>query len=211
MFVFHLMTKSGFFPHITSDSSTYAQSAIMNTQMTSVPGQSILYRNTMPKGKVLYRSPCTCPACSMVGYTHHLVVNARANMVHALHHFAYMNGLIEDLADHWLEGTMKPHEIEKIVSPPQFHHKHFRGTMNFLSDLFEMGFAKARKKNEDFIEPMLGRKKQKSLFGLADKPKLIAGELKPWQDAKRNDAILTRYETWLSERGIKQAGKGAKK
>lgn len=197
MFVFHLMTKSGFFPHITSDSSTYAQAAMMNTQLTSIPGQSVLYRNTLPKGEVLYRSPCSCPVCGMVGYSHHLMVNARANMVHSLYHYAYLNQLTADLADTYLKGAMKLPEIEKIIAPAQFSTRHFNGTMHFLSDMFASGFQKAYKKNAQFIEPILGKTKQASLFG-----KQRTHDA-PHGDAVRTDAILSSYEKWQKKRGIK--------
>lgn len=197
MFVFHLMTKSGFFPHITSDSSTYAQAAMMNTQLTSVPGQSVLYRNTLPKDKVLYRSPCSCPVCSMVGYSHHLMVNARANMVHSLYHYAYLNDLIADLADNWLAGTLKNSEAEKIISPSAFQHRHFNGTMKFLADMFASGsFQSAYKKNADFIEPILGKSKHTSLFGKERKHEA------PHGDAVRTDKILASYEKWQKDRGL---------
>lgn len=197
MFVFHLLTKSGFFPHITSDSSTYAQAAMMNTQLTSIPGQSILYRNTLPKGEVLYRSPCSCPVCSIVGYSHHLMVNARANMVHSLYHYAYINDLISDLADQWLAGTLKPSEIQKIIAPSAFQPRHFTGLMKFLNDLMASGsFQKAYKINADFIEPILGKTKQKSLFGIAKKHEA------PHGDEVRTDRILKSYEDWQAERGI---------
>lgn len=196
MFVFHLITKSGFFPHITSDSSTYAQASIMNTQLTSIPGQSTLYRNTLPKGDVLYRSPCSCPVCSMVGYSHHLVSNNRSNMVHNMYHYAYLNDLIADLADQWLAGSIPIAALGAIVSPSAFQPRHFHGVLKFLSDMFESNFNKAYRKNENFLAPMLGKHKQTSLFGV------VKTATAPHEDAVRTDKILTVYENWQSERGV---------
>lgn len=194
MFAFHLLTKGGFFPHITSDSSTYAQAAMMNTQLTSVPGQSVLYRNTLPKGNILYRSPCACPVCSMVSYTQHLFINARANMIHSLYHYAYLNDLTEDLADQVLKGTITDKALEAIIAPAQFNHRHFSGIMAFMRDLISSNFKEAHKKNADFLEPMARKGNQNSLFGGTRKHNA------PHGDEPRTDRILKSYEDWHKQR-----------
>jgi hypothetical protein len=199
MFVFHYMTKVGFFPHITSDSSTYAQAAMMNTQMTSVPGHSVLYRNTLPKGDVLWQTPCPCPICSLAKYSHHLVVNARANIVHGLYHFAYLDAIISTATEDFIAGRMKMSELEKLISPPTFNHQHFKGLMAFLQDLGTMPFGKAYKKNERFIDAMLGKNTKKSLFGGKGKKAAAA----PHEDRVRTDKVLASYEKWQKKKGIK--------
>lgn len=199
MFAFHFMTKTGFFPHITSDSSTYAQAAMMNTQLTSVPGQSIIYRNTLPKSDVLYSSPCSCPVCSMVKYSHHLVVNARANMVHSLYHFAYMDSLVSAMTDDFIAGKITMKDLEDVVSPVAFKHAHFKGTIHFLQDLVTMSFDKAYKKNQTFIEHLLGKDQDNSLFARMKGQKKVAA---PHGDQVRTDKILTSYEKWLKKRGV---------
>jgi hypothetical protein len=199
MFVFHFMTKSGFFPHITSDSSTYAQAAMMNTHMTSVPGQSIMFRNTLPKGNVLYKSPCSCPVCSMVKYSQHLVINARANMIHGLYHFAFVDDMMSQLAEQLIAGQIKLSEVEAIVSPVQFKHQHFKGVMTFVQDLALMTFEKAYAKNRPFIEAMLGKDTKKGLF--AGRKASVSA---PHGDRVRTDKILTSYEQWNKKRGNKK-------
>ncbi len=196
MFAFHLMTKSGFFPHITSDSSTYAQAAMMNTQLTSIPGQSLLYRNTLPKDSILYRSPCQCPICQMVGYSQHLMVNSRANMIHSLYHYSYLNQITEDLAGQWLQGSIKSSELEKIIAPSSFRHQHWKGTMAFVNDVMSMPFKKAYAKNLSFIEAILGRTTQTSLFGVSKTHKA------PHGDEVRTDKILSVYEKWQKDRNL---------
>lgn len=203
MFAFHVMTRGKFFPHITSDSSTYAQAAMMNTQLTSVPGQSILYRNTLPKSSVLYRTPCHCPMCKIVGYSHNLFINARSNMVHSLYHYAYLNDITRDLADQFLANTITVKELEAVISPTQFNHRHFTGTLHFLRDLVDHGYVKAYKKNVDFIEPMIGKHSNNSLFNTSRSSKA------PHGDKVRTDRILASYEKWHKERGSKPA-KGKK-
>lgn len=205
MFVFHVMTKSGFFKHITSDSSTYAQAAMMNTMLTSVPGNSLLYRNGLPKGKVLWRTPCACPVCSMVGYSQHLQVNARANMVHSLYHFAFLDQLLSDLADQYVRGLIKESEVEKIVSPSAFNAREFQGTMRFVRDLSAHGFSKAYANSKNFIEPLIGRTNTKSLFGVKKKVNMAHA------DEDRANRILSSYEKWQAERGLYKGKVGGKK
>ena len=203
MFAFHFMTKTGFFPHITSDSSTYAQAAMMNTQLTSLPGHSIMYRNPLPKGDLLYKSPCGCPVCSMSKYAHHLFINARANMVHSLYHFAWMDSLISNLTDDFIAGKIKLQELEQVVSPPTFKHAHFKGVVHFLQDIAVMSFEKAYKKNQTFIEHLLGKTTGNSLFGNKGQKKISA----PHGDRVRTDKILTSYEKWLDKRDGGKKGK----
>lgn len=204
MFALHFMTKTGFFPHITSDSSTYAQAAMMNTQLTSIPGQSIIYRNPLHKGDILFRSPCPCPVCSMVKYSHNLVVNARANMVHSLYHYAYLQDLIGDMTDQFIAGKVKMQEVEELVSPNSFKHQHFKGVVNFLRDLSETtSFDKAYKKNQSFIEHLLGKRDDTSLFGKLGKGSAAKSSVAPHEDASRTDRILASYEQYHKKRGSK--------
>jgi len=115
-------------------------------------------------------------------------------MIHSLYHYAYLNDLLSDVADQWLAGTIKRSEVEKLVSPPAFSHRYFTGLLQFLSDLFDSGFQKAYKKNEDFIQPILGKSKQNSLFGTQKKADA------PHKDEERTNRILTVYEKWQDER-----------
>jgi hypothetical protein len=197
MFVFHLITKSGFFPHITSDSSTYIQASSMNTMLCGRPGQSLIYRNVLPKDNVLYRCPCTCPVCAMVVYAHHIHVDGKANQIHGLYHFEYVNQTIEAIVDDFIAGRVTVKQIMPIVAPSAFQPRHFIGVMQFLQDMFEGGFGKAYKKNLPFINDMLGKDNRGSLFKNYTK-KVSA----PHGDDVRTDRILKSYEDWQKKRGV---------
>jgi hypothetical protein len=196
MFIFSLMTKSGFFPHITSDSSTYAQAGMMNTYLSSYD-KKLIVRPTLPKSNIEYRTTCQCPVCVMVGYKHALFICGKATMVHGMYHFAYVKSLVEDLAQQYLDGTIKIKDLIPLVSPSCFSTAHFTNIMKFLDDLFSKGFKIAYKNNQDFIRLMAGGSRRKSLFSsMSVKSKI------PAEEESTVNRILSSYESWMDSRGF---------
>ncbi|QDH83434.1 tRNA guanine transglycosylase [Achromobacter phage Motura] len=197
MFVFNVMTRGKFFPHITSDSSTYAQAAIMNTHLMGIPGINMLRRNPMPKTD-LSTLPCSCPICHMTKYTQSYVINNRSNMIHSIWYYVQMMRYTEHLADEFLAGRTKDLEILKVLGPSTFSPVHMKGTMRFLRDLIEHGYNKAYANSKDFIHSMLGKKTTTNLFGGERSAGVLHG------DAERTDRILTSYETYHKKTGVKK-------
>lgn len=199
MFFMNAITSGGFFPHMTSDSSTYAQSGIMNRQVMSYPGSSVLFNNQLPKDGIFYQLACSCPACSMVRYSPNFVINARANMMHALHYYAYMQRVTKELADSWIRGDMSEKALEPLVIPSSFDHRQFKGFLRFLKDLLNHGFDKAYTKNAGFLKSFvpIPAATRGHLFSKKTQEDLVDPK-----DAARTDSILSNYEKWQDDHGI---------
>lgn len=199
MFFMNAVTQGGFFPHMTSDSSTYAQSGIMNRQVISLPGGQVLLNNQLPKDSIFYQLPCSCPACSMVRYSPHFVINARANMMHALHYYSYMQRVTKELAASWIRGDMSEKTLEPLVIPSSFDHRQFKGFLRFLKDMLNHGFDASYKKNQNFLQSFvpIPAATRGHLFS-----KKTQEDMVPKAEAARTDSIMSNYEKWQDQRGI---------
>jgi queuine/archaeosine tRNA-ribosyltransferase len=199
MFFMNAVTAGGFYPHLTSDSSTWAQSGIMNRQVMSTPGGTVLFNNQLPKDGIFYQNACSCPACNMVRYSPNFVINARANMMHALHYYAYLQRVTRELAEAWIRGDMSEKALEPLVIPSAFDHRQFRGFLRFLKDLLNYGFDKAYAKNSGFLQSFVPI--PAATRGHLFTKKTQADMVDP-KDAARTDSILASYEKWQDEHGI---------
>lgn len=195
IFIYNLIVKSGYFKHLTADSSSYIQTSITGVFHQTIYEGKLLFNNQLYKDGIPHKLTCQCPFCLVLGDTEKLNLSGSFVVYHGLFYYIDMVKTVETLTQNYVDGTSDLKEVYRYVGNNNIPFQKFKAIVAMLEDILSIGFNKAYSKHKAFIESTQTSKvRTKNLFGKTTK-QAVDPEL-----YKRYDAILTSYENFHKER-----------
>lgn len=193
MFMYYLILQSGFYPHLTADSSSYIQSAISgNYHQTLYPQSKFLFDNHLPTNNLPHKLTCQCPLCLVYQDTAKFSYASVSAIFHSLYYYLDMVKSVEALADLWVTGQASKEVIYDHLGTSNLPRTHFFKMLGMLEDILERGFQKGVAKNKSYIRSTSSGRSS-GLFGGA-KQQVDKAQL------DRFTNIIASYERWHEER-----------